>query len=297
MQLERAINECRREYNILIDAIMNSQKEILQPHIITSLRLKPMKASQADIPSELSLPIPRSATYQNLIVNIIDFDVFIKDYFLVYVIRLPLTDHVNYNVYHVLPLPIKIKNTDNRFTFVLPEREYLLIDVAKQYCVRLKVDEIKECKLISSYHRLCKQNSPVQVTNLHEECEVEMLQSIRTIPSSCSQRIAEINQTIWTQLEDNEWLYVAPRPDVFTILCSKQEPSDIEIIGNGKLILHSACKAYGARVLIQAKTIMTTNNTEKDIIPPLSLDYDCCLSETKTTKLNYIHLDLKLKIL
>jgi hypothetical protein len=130
------------------------------------------------------------ATYQNLIVNIIDFDVFIKDSFLVYVMCLPLTDHVNYNVYHVLPLPIRIKNAETRFTFILPEREYLLMDVAKQYYARLKADEIKECKLISSYHRLCRQNNPVQVTHLHEECEVEMLQSIRTTPPSCSQRIA-----------------------------------------------------------------------------------------------------------
>jgi len=40
---------------------------------------------------------------------------------------------------------------------------------------------------------------------------------------------------------------------------------------------------------------MTTNNTEKDTIPPLSLDYDCCITEKKTTKLNDIRLDLPLK--
>jgi hypothetical protein len=40
---------------------------------------------------------------------------------------------------------------------------------------------------------------------------------------------------------------------------------------------------------------MTSNNTEKDVIPPLSLDYDCCTSERKTTKLNDIHLDLPLR--
>ena len=63
VQLERAIDECRREYGILIDAIMNSQKGILQPHIITPAQIiRQMKASQADIPSELSLPIPLSAT-------------------------------------------------------------------------------------------------------------------------------------------------------------------------------------------------------------------------------------------
>ena len=80
MQLERA---CRKEYNILIDTIVHSQKGILQPHIITPAQImKQTKASQADIPSELSLPIPPSATYQNLIVNMIDLDVFIKVTFL-----------------------------------------------------------------------------------------------------------------------------------------------------------------------------------------------------------------------
>lgn len=221
MQLERALDECRRKYDILIDAILNSQKGILQPHITPTQIVKQLKASQADIPGDLTLPIPLNATHQNLTVNIVDLDVFIKDNFLVYVIRLPLTNHVGYNVYHVLPLPIRIKDTDTRFTFILPEREYLLMDTAKRYYTKLRVNEFKECKLITLRHRVCKQNSPVQLTHLHEECEVEMLHSLRAIPSSCSQRIAEINQTLWTQLDGSEWLYVAPRPDTLTVLCSK----------------------------------------------------------------------------
>ena len=210
-------------------------------------------------------------------------------------IRLPLTNQINYNLYHVLPLPIKVRNTDNKFIFIVPEREYLLMDIAKRYYTKLKVNELKECKLISFHHRICKQISPVQITHLHEECEVEMLQSIRTIPPSCSQRIAVINQTIWTQLEDNEWLYVAPLPDVLTVLCSKREPSDIEITGTGKLKLHSACRAYGSRILIQAQTVKTSNNSGKDVIPPLSLEYDCCVSEGKITKMDNLHLELPLK--
>ena len=121
MQLERALDECRREYDILIDAILNSQKGILQPHIITPAQIvRQLKASQADIPGDLTLPIPLSATHQNVIVNIVHLGVFIKDNFLVYVIQLPLTTHVRY-VYHILPLPIRIKDTDTQFTFILPE--------------------------------------------------------------------------------------------------------------------------------------------------------------------------------
>jgi hypothetical protein len=85
------------------------------------------------------------------------------------------------------------------------------------------------------------------------------------------------------------------RPDVLTVLCPNQEPSDIEIIGTGKLTLHGACKAYGSRVLIQAEIIKTFNNTGKDIIPSLSLEFDCCLSEGKVSKLDNIQLNLPLK--
>jgi len=41
--------------------------------------------------------------------------------------------------------------------------------------------------------------------------------------------------------------------------------------------------------------IKTSNNTEKDIIPSLSLEYDCCTSKGKVAKLNDIHLELPLK--
>jgi hypothetical protein len=55
------------------------------------------------------------------------------------------------------------------------------------------------------------------------------------------------------------------------------------------------CKGYGAKVLIQAQMIIYTNNTDKDIIPPLSLEYDCCETQGKNVKLNDIHLDLPLE--
>jgi hypothetical protein len=54
MQLERATGKCRKEYEILIDVTINSQKGVIQPHIITPAQIiSQMKASQAVIPSEL----------------------------------------------------------------------------------------------------------------------------------------------------------------------------------------------------------------------------------------------------
>ena len=93
MQLNRAIDECRTEYEILIDAVVNYQKGVIQPQLINPAQiLEQVKTSQADMPSDLSLPIPTTATYQRLLLRIISTEVFLKGNFLAYVIRLPQTN-------------------------------------------------------------------------------------------------------------------------------------------------------------------------------------------------------------
>jgi hypothetical protein len=158
IQLERSISECRRQYKIFIEAIINSQKGVNQPHIITPVQfIKHLRASQADVRSDLSIPIPLSVAYHNSVLRIAEVDIFLRNNFLVYEKCLPLSNHVHYKVHHILPLPIKIRNSTNKFIFISPEREYLLMDTARQYFAKLRADEIKECKQIDSYHRVCKQ--------------------------------------------------------------------------------------------------------------------------------------------
>jgi hypothetical protein len=111
------------------------------------------------------------------------------------------------------------------------------MDTAKRYFTRLGVDEINDCNTVSNVHRICKQLQPVQLTHLDEEYEAQIIEPIRSIPVSCSQTFIELNHTLWTQLDNNEWLYVAPKSDVLTVLCSKHEPTDIKVLGTGKLQL------------------------------------------------------------
>jgi len=35
------------------------------------------------------------------------------------------------------------------------------------------------------------------------------------------------------------------------------------------------CKGYGSRILIQAQLTISTNNSDKDIIPHLPFEFDC----------------------
>lgn len=85
------------------------------------------------------------------------------------------------------------------------------MDIAEQYFVRLRADKLGICKPISSRHCVCRLTQPLQLAHLDKECEAHMLQAVRTVPSTCSQT-AELNQTICTQLDNNEWLFVTPKP-------------------------------------------------------------------------------------
>ena len=137
------------------------------------------------------------------------------------------------------------------------------MDTAKRYFTGLGADGINLCKVLSKTHKLCKPTQPVQLTH-----EAQMIEPIRSIPASCAQRIVELNHTLWTQLDNNEWTYVAPKSDVLTVLCSKHGPIDVKLLGTGKLQLNSMCKAYGNRIFILLySTLVSTTQVKMSFHP------------------------------
>jgi len=60
MQLNRAIDECIKEYEILIDAVVNSQKGVIQPQLVTPVQiLELVKINQHEMPSVFHYLSPR----------------------------------------------------------------------------------------------------------------------------------------------------------------------------------------------------------------------------------------------
>jgi hypothetical protein len=116
----------------------------------------------------------------------------------------------------------------------------------------------------------------VQLTHLDEECEAQRIEPIRSIHASCSQRIIELNHMLRTQLDNNE-------------------PRDVKLLGTGKLKSNSTRKPYGNRSLIQSHSTLVSNHTSKDVIPPMSVEYDCCGGVDKNFTLNELHLHIPLR--
>jgi hypothetical protein len=190
IQLERALMEVREEYDVIIQAVLNAQKGIIQPHILLPVRLiKILKASQNDFPRDLSVPIPLSDAYAYQLVNILDTEVYLIVSKLVYVVRVPLVSHYTFNIYRVIQFPIRVNEESNKYVLIQPEKDVPVIDTTKQYYVRQSRDELTHCKIIQETNWVCKQDFPLQISQSANECEVQLLQPIQTVPKTCSQRI------------------------------------------------------------------------------------------------------------
>jgi hypothetical protein len=83
------------------------------------------------------VPVQLSEAYAYLLLNYVTIDVYIVGRNVVYIVRVPLNTHYVYDVYRVIPFPMKINDTRYMYSFIQPEREYVLIDSTRQYYVIL----------------------------------------------------------------------------------------------------------------------------------------------------------------
>ncbi|XP_046382338.1 uncharacterized protein LOC124153285 [Ischnura elegans] len=251
-QLSQAIGELSYQYNAVIDSLINAQKGVLQPQIISPEEIMTMfDKHKADIPKDLTLPFPQSVAYRSKLLKMLELDVFLSNHVLGYVISIPLSNLVRFNVYHVIPLPIKINGTSMKFIFIQPEREYLLLDKSGRYVTKLSREDFADCKLVSANARLCKQTCPLRLVHVLDDCETQLLLSASSISLNCDRRIVSLEKTFWTRLGSREWLFVSPGPEKVTMLCKSDDPYDVTISGTGKLMFNDYCKGYSTGAILQ----------------------------------------------
>lgn len=271
------IETLRNQYELILDAILNAVKGIVNTYVVSPKQIMQyFKQFQTHHTGEFNLPLPSVTGNENLLLKLMELDVFSKDHILCYVIKLPLTDQLRFNIYKLIPLPIKMKSTENKFVFINPEKEYLIMEQSKQYFAKLSKDVIENCKQVTKEYRICKQTFPLITTYSNDDCEAKLLNTVSSLPSTCVKHVVELRETLWVQLDDNEWIYVAPYTEKLTVVCDDGSPFDVTISNTGKLKFLRICKGYGNKVLIVSQNILSTNSSSKDIIPNIGIDIDCC---------------------
>jgi hypothetical protein len=61
---------------------------------------------------------------------------------------IPSASHYTYNTFRVIPFPIRVNNTNNKYIFIQPENEVVLSDTTKQYYFKLSVEDVAQCNIM-----------------------------------------------------------------------------------------------------------------------------------------------------
>jgi hypothetical protein len=227
-------------------------------------------------PKDTTLPFPMSKDLTHLLIRLCDLQVYIKNGILGYVILLPLVNRGTFDIYKLIPIPISLDR--NQYLYIEAGKTFLWIFQARQYYFLTDGEWMNSCRVFNARSYVCKQSQPLLSSHLHENCIVRLLQPRGSVPPSCDKRVAEISNSIWTQLANNEWIYFVPKSEGITILCGDRPPINIAVSGIGKLGINANCKGFGKSALFQTHSILNpdTAGYESDFLSKVNLEYDCC---------------------
>ena len=276
----RGLEECQHSFEILIDAFVHAKQGTLQPQLITIEKIKNIIDAQK-LPAGLDFPDFPLFDLQKLIVP----HTYSYNQYLVYVLEIPLLSSTNYQLYKVLPFPVR---QDRNYVFISSNKEYIFCDSVRQHYGKLSMSELAGCFRPNELQYVCQENFPIYTYVPGVDCEATLLHPSTTqMPKNCDTRITSLDKTFWIPLYlSNEWLFIAPKQDKITVLCGERS-THLNIEKEGKLALKQNCKAYSSYVTLYAMTTLSTNNTS-DFMPSVSIDFDCCFNIEKSLDVDKI---------
>jgi hypothetical protein len=123
LRVNTAIDTLQHNLDLLIDSIINAQKGVLQPHVISPTTLMDVLIKSIPaFPKDTALPFPVSKDSTHLLLRLCELQVYIKNGILGYAIFLPLVNRGTFNIYRLIPIPMPLDHT-----------KYLYIDTGKSF--------------------------------------------------------------------------------------------------------------------------------------------------------------------
>jgi hypothetical protein len=154
----------------------------------------------------------------------------------------------------MIPIPVPVDA--EHFMYIDVHYSLLCIDQAKQYYFTLTDDQLSSCKKAGQGHYVCTQQRTLLATSTAESCAVTLLHKAVTFPLECETRLVRLSNTVWTQLNNNSWIFYATQQEVMTIVCPYNTPTDVHLHGIGKIHLRSGCRGYSPNTFLYGTSVM-----------------------------------------
>jgi hypothetical protein len=277
--IQRGIDENQHSFEILIDAFVHAGQGTLQPQMIALEKIRQFLGT---------LPMPSGLDYPDFpfpeLQKIITSNTYAYTQYLVYVLEIPLFSPIIYHLYKLLPFPVAVQKEESTYSYINFNKEFIISDSMRQHYGKMTTKDITGCYQPNEITYVCKEDIPIYAYIPELDCEATMLHpSTVRIPENCEHTFFKLSQTFWIPLHlSNQWLFVAPRPETFTILC-QQKTITIKLQEEGRLTMKPGCKGYSSYVTLYAASTYTTNSTN-DYIPSATIDFDCCFDIFKQVK-------------
>lgn len=190
--------EVNNEISTIINAILFTRNNVIHPVIIAPEQYgAELKNTLSYLPSQTKYPLELNEKHIPellLLTNLVSYVINEK---LVFVIKTPLVTQISYDLYHVLPVPIK--SSDNTFIFILPNFKYFLISNNKIHYTSM--ENLDQCKILENNNKyICKLETALYSVGTSKTCETELMYSNTKLPSECDTRIGYIQTEQWYKL-------------------------------------------------------------------------------------------------
>lgn len=259
----------------ILNAIMFSKVNILNTNIITPDQLYiDLVENYRFLPKSKELPVSLVLDNIHILLNVSEIASYYTDNKIVFVLKIPLVNPNEYNLYQSVPFPMAHNiSAPNSYSVIIPSTKYIGITRDKShYC---KLDHLKECRVIYSRFYLCIND--VYSTSSTPICESEIITKVlNTVPKQCETKFLHGNIEIWQQLQNNKWIFVMSQKSKLSVDCQNGQNSEIDIFGTGILTLPNTCTGYCKDSILTPRfdTFVESRNVE-----PSSFDLindSCC---------------------
>ncbi|XP_048515945.1 uncharacterized protein LOC125502194 [Athalia rosae] len=285
------INEYELDLTNLVDAILFAKEGIVHPKILTPEQIMSSIQHVQSLEPRLIFPTPLKTIYAEDLVRLSKVEIAFSEPNLIYVIAIPLLNDETFNLFHLLPVPVKqnYDNTSDKFAYIIPNHEYIAISLDRSTYFELSEQSLQRCKK-SQNHYICNRHQPLFHSANHRSCEIDLFleNSIHDL-SKCNVRLNAFDGSYWTDLiSPNTWIYSVSAPETVHIVCPKNNVIRLELINSGTLTLNNQCTGHSKTVTLTTSNAISTSTTTRSYTPDFTLNLTNIYQDfTEGTSINF----------
>ncbi|CAG9793029.1 unnamed protein product [Diatraea saccharalis] len=166
------------EIDLIVNSILFAKQNVLHPHIISPKEIYHELTSNIKILKHKEFPVRLTLEDIHILIDISTLNIFYMNFKLVFVLNIPLVTSQEYELYHVLPLPIPHTFQDLTYALVQPTKRYLGITTNRHSYVQF--NNLDQCKKLSREHFICQDLNEYSAMS-NPSCESLLITSFKRV--------------------------------------------------------------------------------------------------------------------